>query len=156
MELYSAISGDGHNQLLKEIMENPDVSKSGERILYRGKEAPTFISNPLQKRPEEKKIILYPVEATFGTEELSCYSRFTMKAEGKPCFMMHHDDAERLGLAEGDMVTVDTEGSSLSMELKLSSSMTPGAIIFPRHRTVPWQIFEETPAGIDDKHIHKQ
>ena len=69
---------------------------------------------------------------------------------------MHPDNAKRLNIAEGDMATIETGEDSLSLELRLSSSMAPGVIIIPRHHTIPWQIFERNPARINDKQIHRQ
>ena len=155
-ELYTAVSGNGHDRLLKEVVENPALSKTQGRILYSGKRPEPFAGNQAYERPEDKGIMIHPVELTFGTEELSCYSRFTMEAEDTPCFFMHHDDAERLSLAEGEMTSIDIKENSLSLELKLSSSVAPGVIILPRHHTIHWQIFDELPAGIEDKQIHKQ
>ena len=155
-ELYTAISGNDHNQLMKEVGENPVMSGPKDRILYRGEKPAVFVSNPVPEGREEENITIHQVELTFGTEELSSYSRFTAKAEDSPCFVMHPDNAKRLNIAEGDMATIETGEDSLSLELRLSSSMAPGVIIIPRHHTIPWQIFERNPARINDKQIHRQ
>jgi len=81
------------------------------------------------------------VEQTFGTEELSIYSRFTREAEKPPCLTMNTRDADRLGLTHGNRVSLQVNGGSLEVGLQAVETVAPGVMVLPRHRNLPWQVF---------------
>ncbi|MFH1488509.1 MAG: molybdopterin-dependent oxidoreductase, partial [Pseudomonadota bacterium] len=74
------------------------------------------------------------VERTYGTEELSGYSRITQQVETPPQAHMHREDAGRLGLSVGGKVSLELDGMSLVLELHISESMATGVVVLPRHR----------------------
>jgi NADH-quinone oxidoreductase subunit G len=87
-------------------------------------------------------LVLILVEWTFGTEELSCYSRFTQKGEPPPALYMHPEDGHRLGLADGVRVSLHLDGRPLELHLHLVENMARGVLVLPRHRQLTWQGFK--------------
>jgi NADH-quinone oxidoreductase subunit G len=154
-ELYTAISGRDAAVLLDNIEEDAGCLSGAARLLSREPSEDTFSSEPAPPYSERDGMELLPVDRTFGTEELSCYSRFTVKAESNPRFQMHPDDAARLGLAEGDRIAISLNGGELSLELALAPTMAAGAVIIPRHRQARWQKINQVPCVITDQQIRK-
>jgi NADH-quinone oxidoreductase subunit G len=154
-ELYTAISGRDAAVLLDKVEEDTGYLSGAVRLISREPSGDTFSSEPAPPYSGKEGMELLLVDWTFGTEELSCYSRFTMKAECTPRFQMHPDDAARLGLAEGDRIAINLNGGEFSLELTLASSMARGMIIAPRHRQAAWQKINEVPCLVGDQQIHK-
>jgi len=154
-ELYAAISGQDQTVLLDGLWEGLDLPSGGARLLPGERSEDTFSSEPGLPFPRKEGMELLMVDCTFGTEELSCYSRFTARAERAPRFQMHPDDASRLGLAEGDRVAIALNGDEFSLELSLAPAMAAGVIIAPRYRQVRWQILKLGPNIITDQQIRK-
>jgi NADH-quinone oxidoreductase subunit G len=154
-ELYTAISGRDAAVLFDKAEEDAGCLSGADRLISREPSGDTFSSEPAPPYSGREGMELLLVDWTFGTEELSCYSRFTMKAESTPRFQMHPDDAARLGLAEGDRIAITLNGGEFSLELTLASSMARGMIIAPRHRQALWQKINEVPCVVGDQQIHK-
>ena len=108
-----------------------------------------------RKGVDSNSLELLLVDWTFGTEELSGYSRFVQQVEKTPCLMMHAADAARLGLNDKDRVVVDFEGGTLEVGLSIMENMAPGVIILPRHRQLAWQKLKDIPARVPVERIKK-
>ena len=80
------------------------------------------------------KLELLLVDRTYGTEELSGYSRITQQVETPPQVHMHREDAGRLGLSAGGRVSLELDGVSMGLELHVSESMATGVVVLPRQR----------------------
>jgi len=154
-ELYGAISGEDKTMFLKGLWEDEGPPYSGNRLLPQNPSKDVYTSEPARPFSGGKGMEIFLVDWTFGTEELSCYSRFTRKAERTVCFQMHPDDAARLGLAQGDRIAIATNGEEFCLELSVASSMAPGVIIAPRHRQVRWQKIKEGQNVVIDQNIRK-
>jgi len=154
-ELYGAISGEDKTMFLKGLWEDEGPPYSGNRLLPQNPSKDVYTSEPARPFSGGKGMEIFLVDWTFGTEELSCYSRFTRKAERTVCFQMHPDDAARLGLAQGDRIAIATNGEEFCLELSVASSMAPGVIIAPRHRQVRWQNIKEGQNVVIDQNIRK-
>jgi NADH-quinone oxidoreductase subunit G len=89
--------------------------------------------------PPEDHLLLLLVDQTFGSEELSAYSNVIQQVEKPPQLTMHREDAGRLGLSDGDKVSLLLDEVSVKLELKLSETMAPGVMVLPRHR----QLFQQ-------------
>jgi NADH-quinone oxidoreductase subunit G len=114
----------------------PFDSPEGVRILGERKDGDSFpsrVSAPASS-PAEGGLNLFSVEWTFGTEELSCYSRYTQHAEKSPCLFLHAGDAARLGLGDKDRVRIELGSGSLEVEVSTAENMAAGVMILPRHR----------------------
>jgi NADH-quinone oxidoreductase subunit G len=166
-EMYAALSGRDAGDLLKDLRawlteEHPvfrafPSSSDGNRFVPREVTEDDFysarIADPGARKAGELELVL--TDWTFGTEELSAYSRFAREGEVEPSMLLHPHDAARLGLAEGDTAALDLEGGELVLPLRITSNMPPGAIIVPRHCRVTWQRLKQWPATVPDDHIRK-
>jgi NADH-quinone oxidoreductase subunit G len=85
------------------------------------------------------------VDWTFGTEELSSYSKYIQQVEKEPCLLMHPKDAARAGLEDGDRITLRLDRGSLVLELRVVENMASGVILMPKHRQLAWQKIERLP-----------
>ena len=109
-----------------------------------------------EDRRGKERMELLLVEQTFGTEELSIYSRFTRDAEKPPWLTMNTRDANRLGLTHGDRVSLQVNGGSLEVVLRLSETMAAGVMVLPRHHGIPWQVFEAPRVMVPIEHIMRR
>ena len=138
-----------------------DVPPEGIRLLPDQSKEPAFFPPPSSSFPSSGERVnpnsleLLPVGWTFGTEELSGYSRFVQQVEQTPCLVMHAADAARLGLNDKNRVVVDLEGGTLEVGLSIMENMAPGVIILPRHRQLAWQKLKDIPARVPVERIRK-
>ena len=102
---------------------------------------------------EQMELLL--VEQTFGTEELSSYSRFTRDAEKPPWLTMNTRDADRLGLTHGDRVSLQVNGGTLEVRLQVVETVAPGVMVLPRHHGIPWQVFEAPRVSVPIERIKR-
>jgi NADH-quinone oxidoreductase subunit G len=111
-------------------------------------------SREKDRRGQEQMELLL-VEQTFGTEELSIYSRFTREAEKPPCLMMNTRDANRLGLTHGDRVSLQVNGRTLEVGLQVVETVAPGVMVLPRHHGIPWQLFKAPRVSVPIERIKR-
>ncbi len=93
---------------------------------------------------------------TFGTEELSAYSKFTQQVEKEPCLFMNPKDASRAGLKDNEKITLHLERGPLALELRVASNVAPGIIVLPKHRQLLWQKMQRGSKIIGLDRIKKQ
>jgi len=89
--------------------------------------------------PQEDGFDVHFVDWTFGTEELCGFSPYAQRAESQPHIVMHRQDTNRLGLSDGDKITLHLPGGPLQAEVKTAGNMSPRVILVPRHRRLAWQ-----------------
>jgi NADH-quinone oxidoreductase subunit G len=97
---------------------------------------------------EDSRLELLMVDWTFGTEELSIYSKFIQQIEKEPCLFMNLKDASRIGLKDKERVTLSLDRDRLEVELRIVDDMAPGVIIMPQHRQLTWQKIEKWPVKV--------
>lgn len=147
--------------------ENPvfnDLGKSdppgdGERLVHRQSTSAPFstdwlVQSRMEKGPGEH-LELLTVESTFGTEELSSYSKFIHQVEKAPCLHMNVKDAERLGLNNKDRVSLSMDGGAIEVELCVVENMASGMMFLPRHRQLLWQKLESSPVRVPIENIRR-
>ncbi len=78
------------------------------------------------------RLLLYAVDLTFGTEEISAYSDKTGLRAPEPYVMINTEDAVALGLEDGEPVNVSSGDISVACVLKTSASCAGGAAFAPR------------------------
>jgi NADH-quinone oxidoreductase subunit G len=165
-ELYAAISGKTPEALLIDLWgwlngEDPVfkalLSSSDEfRLMPREISKDLFTSAKIvEQQPRKPGLELVLIDWTFGTEELSTYSRFARQGETSPKLFMHPDDADRLGFADGEKVGLRADGQDVVFELALASNMAAGMIVAPRHRQVDWRKLKQWSMVVPDDNIHK-
>ncbi|MBI4772981.1 MAG: NADH-quinone oxidoreductase subunit NuoG [Deltaproteobacteria bacterium] len=165
-ELYSALSGQNHGTLLKNLWDwlarehpvfnAPLSSPNGDRFVPREISKDDFSFSrigDIESGGEGMELVL--TDWTFGTEELSSYSRIARRGESTPTLFLHPDDAARLGLMEGDKVALRLDGGEVVFQLGIGSSMAVGVVVAPRHRQVEWRNLTDWPAFVPDDRIHK-
>jgi NADH-quinone oxidoreductase subunit G len=136
-----------------------DLPPEGLPILPDLNEEKSFSSPPSPSRGEDEEesdsLELLLVDWTFGTEELSAYSRFIQQVEKTPYLLMHGQDAARLGLKDQDKVIVHLDGGPLEVGLRVADNMARGVMILPRHRQLAWQKLKDVPTRIPIEQIRK-
>jgi NADH-quinone oxidoreductase subunit G len=132
-------------------------SPEGIRLLQERKDGDFFPprENATPANPAGESLDLFFVDWTFGTEELSCYSPFTRRAEKNPCLFLHVADAARLRLADKDRVHIALDNGSLEVEVSVVENMAKGVMILPRHRQLAWQVSREMPVRVPIDKIKK-
>lgn len=125
------------------------------------KSAPTlFAQEGIAENGAERKqgdgFELLLTDWTFGTEELSNYSRYIHEAEKEPCLYMHAEDAKSLNLASGDAVAIRHNQGVLRVKVSVADNMARGFLILPRHRKLPWQNLGPAPIVIAANAIEKE
>lgn len=170
-DLASHMSAPGKGDLVEDIWvwltgENPlfatEPSSSwktrGLRLLP---EEPLEKAYSRNQRPEDPERIpgdgleLLLVDWTFGTEELSSYSKYIYEVETLPRVTLHRSDASRLGFSDGERITLHLPGGSLNVELKAMENMARGVMVLPRHRQLDWQRVPGGQLSIPFKAIEK-
>jgi NADH-quinone oxidoreductase subunit G len=91
---------------------------------------------------------LLVVDWTFGTEELSTYSKYLQQVEKEPCLFMSPKDASMIGLKDGERITLPLDKGRLEIKLRVVDNMTPGVIIMPKHRQLAWRKIEKWPVKL--------
>jgi anaerobic selenocysteine-containing dehydrogenase len=59
---------------------------------------------------------------------------FLRRREGKPCVILHHDEAARRGLADGADVRLYNERGAVGLVLRVSDEVLPGVALVPGQR----------------------
>ncbi len=103
----------------------------------------------------EERLRLVIVDWTFGTEELSGYSACLDTVAPSPVLCMHGEDAERLGLADGEPAVLTTEAGSVTVALRVVDNMRAGMVILPRHHRLDWQLLGSGPILIAADQIRR-
>ena len=136
-----------------------DLPEDGVRVLAGAATAERFgldwAAAPNDDRAADDRLRLVIVDWTFGTEELSGYSACLDTVVPSPVLFMHGEDAERLGLADGEPVVLTTDTGSVTVELRVANNMRAGVLILPRHHRLDWQLLGSGPIWIAADRIQK-
>ena len=131
-------------------------SENGIRVIpERGPKDTGFSWRKGEPLPQREGLELLLTHRTFGTEELSAYSRPAIKGESTPKLMIHPEDAGRLKLADKDRIALSLGGGEVAVELEIASNMARGVIILPRHRRLKWQKLKQRPVMVPDDAVRK-
>jgi NADH-quinone oxidoreductase subunit G len=95
------------------------------------------------------------VDWTFGTEELSTFSKYIREVEKEPSLLMHPKDASRLSLMNHDRVALQLDAGKMEVKLSISEKLAPGVLILPRHHQLEWQKLKTLPARVSFDQIEK-
>jgi NADH-quinone oxidoreductase subunit G len=137
-----------------------DEPPDGARIdLGQGKEEPFDSGGRISSekaRRGDSELQLLVSDWTFGTEDLSVYSKFIQQVEKEPCLFINPKDASRTGMKDRERITLDLDRGPLMVELRVADNVAPGVIVLPRHRQLPWQKMERWPLNVGVDRIRKQ
>jgi NADH-quinone oxidoreductase subunit G len=153
-DFWSWLAGD--DPALKKLSDSFSGRESF-RLLPAGESTRDF-SDAFQHEKDLRgagQMELLVAERTFGSEELSSYSQFARNAEGPSGLMMNPRDAERLGLAHGDRVSLQVNGGLVKVGLQVIEAVAPGVMVLPRHRGIAWQKFEASRVSVPIDHIKR-
>ncbi|MEW6664376.1 MAG: NADH-quinone oxidoreductase subunit NuoG [Thermodesulfobacteriota bacterium] len=128
----------------------------GTRLLPQKRSKNDFASRPKALPDDRGGLELILADRTFGTEELSSYSSFTLAAETPPSLFMHPGDAARIGLEEGCTVSLALDNGEVSLGLCLSPRMSPGVIVMPRHHALGWQKVKRMPLILSEDRVRRR
>ena len=98
---------------------------------------------------------LITVERTFGSEELSAYSKCLKDLAGLPFIFMHRSDAQNLNLAGGDRISVELDSGTITANLQVKDDMAAGTLVIPRHKDLDWQVLGAGPTWVSKDRIRK-
>jgi NADH-quinone oxidoreductase subunit G len=84
---------------------------------------------------------LLVVEHLFGSEILSGFSAPLVAVRPEPYVLLHPQEAERLGLIEGDRAHLVAEKGRASVIVRVTSEMAQGTAIVPRLRHTALEVF---------------
>jgi formate dehydrogenase alpha subunit len=95
---------------------------------------PSFASFSLNKveKPKPGNFTLITGTAFFHSGTLSTNSGLTVLG-GKAWVEINHEDAETLGVNEGDQVTISSSGKAVSASVKVSSAVPRGVVFVPNN-----------------------
>ncbi len=138
-------------QIADELLDGVRVNPG----LRREKPFPSNGRIPGKEGQRDSRLELLVVDSTFGTEELSTYSKFIRQVEKEPCLFMNSEDASRIGLKDRERITLHLDRGRLEVELRVVDNMAPGVIIMPQHRQLAWQKMERWPVRVAVDQIRK-
>ncbi len=140
-------------------VQSPGERQDGIRVvLGREKGNPFSTYRQTQSEKEHRQegtLDLLLVDWTFGTEELSAYSKYIQQVEENPCLFMHPGDASRVGVADQDRCILHFDGGPLEVELRIVKEMAPGVIAMPKHRQLTWRRLRSWPPKVRVDQIEK-
>jgi NADH-quinone oxidoreductase subunit G len=111
----------------------------GRRVSGDGAPLPS-LEFPIEP-PAEGGLRLLPTETLFGSELLSSLSPPLDPVRPEPFVLLHVEDAQAAGIAEGDKVALLAAGGRATASARLSSGMARGVTILPRLRGTPLETF---------------
>jgi len=129
------------NELPQGIRINPGQGKS-KPFSFDG------WARPENDNQRDSQLELLVVDWTFGTEELSTYSRFIQQVEKEPCLFMSPKDASMIGVKDGERISLPLDKGRLEMTLGIVENIATGVIVMPKHRQLAWQKIEKWPVKI--------
>ena len=144
---------------LADLQSFNDIPDDGIRLELAAEPDLRFTTDELRpfEKPAEQgeSLELILVDWTFGTEELSALSECLRELEPEPCLIMHTKDATDMGLIDGERVIIQADNGNLEIKLRVVGNMAAGVLVIPRHRKLPWQIFETGMIRIGREQIKK-
>jgi NADH-quinone oxidoreductase subunit G len=112
--------------------------------------------NQKEQDSSDGQLELLLVDWTFGTEELSSYSKYIRQVEKEPCLFINPEEASRIGMKDRERVTLHLDRGPLVVELHVANHVAPGVMVLPRHRTLPWHKMARWPRSVSADRIRKQ
>jgi NADH-quinone oxidoreductase subunit G len=157
------ISGNGlrdwlmqEHSSLANILSGDDLLKGVRIHSDRWNEPPFSLEGFIgqeEKRDPKDRLELMIVDRTFGTEELSSYSKYSGQAEDEPSLLIQAEEAVRLNLGADDRIILALDGGSLEVKVHPVENMARGVMVLPRHRQLSWQKLKTLPATISPDQI---
>jgi NADH-quinone oxidoreductase subunit G len=90
-----------------------------------------FSDVPRAYHPRKGSLLVLPAWHIFGSDELSVLSPGVMELSPRPYLAIGAGDAKRLGLAEGDAVTISLAGCEESLPVAIREELRAGLALVP-------------------------
>lgn len=96
---------------------------------------PSYAEFPVLPAHDEGGFDLRVGQLLFHSGRMSTHAPGLQMLSSKESLMIHPDDAERLGVKDGDQVSVSANGSGSAgpIEVRLSKKLLPGGLFLPEH-----------------------
>lgn len=137
-----------------------DEQQDGIRVILGQEEGGSFSASRRIRTDKEHRqagsLDLLLVDWTFGTEELSTYSKTIQQVEENPCLFMHPEDASRAGVEDTARCTLQLGGGPIEVDLRIVNNMAPGVMVMPKHRQLTWQRLKDWPLKVTIDQIEKR
>ncbi|MCF8035528.1 MAG: NADH-quinone oxidoreductase subunit NuoG [Desulfobacteraceae bacterium] len=91
-----------------------------------------------EKKPDQF-LELLPAPTIFGGEPMSGHSQCLRELAGLPAVWMARADADRLGIADDDRVSLGFENIEVTLNVRISDPMAQGVLVVYRHPDIDWQ-----------------
>ncbi len=95
------------------------------------------------------------VDRTFGTEEISAYSRPLRETVRRPSLTLPTEVGDRLGFRNGEAAVLSLEGGPLEIAVDLQEHLAAGVMILPRQDQLAWQKITVHPLRVSQDQIKK-
>lgn len=94
-----------------------------------------FTAIPEHYKPLAGHLWIVPIHHIFGSEELSARSEPITARSPAPYILLSHDEAQRLTVNEGELLSFEIEGQHYSIPVKCSAAIPPGLGALPQGLT---------------------
>jgi predicted molibdopterin-dependent oxidoreductase YjgC len=115
---------------------SPSADHPGTPILYAdafpgGKARFEVVREEKEETDSERPLTLLTGPVLFHSGSLSAKSSGLLKIRGQSYVELHPADAERFGLAEGEMVAIESKQGKVSVPVQISAKAAPGVLFVP-------------------------
>ena len=91
---------------------------------------PAFFKDiPEAFTPMHQKWLLLPRHHVFGSDELSVYSKSIRELSPEPYITLSKNDAERLGVVDGSVISIKENENEISLPLKIQEDLCNGIVL---------------------------
>lgn len=137
----------------------PDPPADGVRINPEQRKNKPFSSGgrirSAEDRARKNGLELLAVDWTFGTEELSTYSKFIPQVEKEPYLFVSSKVVSETGLKDNERIALPLDRGRLELKLRIVDNMASDVMVMPKHRQLAWQKIENWPVKVDIRQIQK-
>ncbi len=98
---------------------------------------------------------LLTVEWMFGTSEFSVWSDSLDAAVSPPLMSINSKDAARIGLCDGDRVSVELEAGAFEIAVSVSDKTAEGVLVVPRHKELEWRKMKDFSVSVAADKVRK-
>lgn len=148
----------GLREILQERFPWLEKPSPGQRIVPLetvGEKSGGGLSRRISEQ-EVQGLSLALVQATFGTEELSYYSRPAREVEGVPLGFLHPQTAHSLGLKDLERVCLRWEEGELEFLLRTKETMSSDLLVIQAHWLLGWEKAGKPPKAIRPQQLGRK
>jgi NADH-quinone oxidoreductase subunit G len=124
-------------QAINKMQPGPDRPLPGGDLGVRliepdaGPETPHFLESPRTLAPLGQGELVVPIHHIFGSEEMSSHAPGIAECAPEPYVGLSLGGAEALGLGDGDRATLEVDGDSMVLPVRVIPSLAAGLAVLP-------------------------